>query len=122
METYLVNLLNAVLLIMMSFLGYAVSETPLMTSLIPMFTGFVLLILTRGVKNGNKTISGTAMILTFVIAISLVKSFIESFSNESISVILSSSVMLASSALAILYFIKSYSSSPKALASESSAE
>jgi len=101
----MINLLNAVLLILLSFWGYAASETPSMTALIPTFAGFALLISTRWVKNGNKAAARAALILTIVILVGLVKPLLGAVDRESFAAFTRVTIMIASGILATSFFI-----------------
>jgi len=64
------NLLNAVMLIVMSIWGYKAGGSP--TALIPLGFGAILLYFTNSIRDHNKTVAHIAVVLTLVALIALI--------------------------------------------------
>ncbi len=108
MNSHKASLINAVLLISLSLWGYFSSETRSITALIPTFIGWVLIILNKGVKKENKLISHIAVVLTLVILIGLIKPLLGAVDRSDNLAILRVLIMIISTIMAMVYFIKSF--------------
>ena len=108
MKAHTVSLINALLLIILPLWGYFLSETPSKTALIPTFIGIVLLALNPGVKKENKVIAHIAVLLTLIILIGLIKPLMGAIGREDGSAIGRIIVMIISTVLAKVFFVKSF--------------
>lgn len=108
MKPFITNLINAVVLITLSSWGYYSSETPSMTALIPTFIGIVLLISTPGVKKENKIIAHVAVLLTFVILIGLIKPLLGALEREDNTAIIRVCIMIFTTVIAMISFIRNF--------------
>ena len=102
-----VHLINSISLIIIGLLGYFSSGS--FTALIPVIFGIVLLILYSGVKKECKKASHIAVILTLIVLIALIiQPLNKAISSGEIMSIIRISVMVVTSLLAIIFFIKSF--------------
>lgn len=114
MNAQIANLINAVVLISMGAWGYFGSITPSPTALIPVFIGVILIVFNNGIKYDNKVIAHIAVFLTLLILVALVKPLtgrIDAGDNLGIFRI---GLMMATSAFAMVMFIKSFREARKA--------
>ena len=102
------SLLNAVLLIALGVAGYALPEDPSITALIPVGFGIALLLCNPGVRKKNAAIAHVAVLLTLVILIALVMPLRGAIAREDSAAIGRITIMILSSALAFVFFIKSF--------------
>ena len=116
MNAYVANVLNAVVLIGMSLWGYLSSESPSATALIPVAFGIILLILSNGVKKENKIVAHVAVVLTLLILISLFKPLSAALGRSDNMAMMRLAVMIVTSLIAMIYFIKSFIDARKARA------
>ena len=112
------SFINATLLVVLSLWGYLSSETPSMTALIPTFFGVALLAMNNGLKKENKIISHVAVILTVLILIGLIKPLQGALGREDTMAIARVGIMLASTVVALFYFVKYFMDARKAKAGE----
>ena len=94
--------------------GYFGSITPSPTALIPVFIGVILMVFNNGIKYDNKVIAHIAVVLTLLILVALVKPLtgrIDAGDNLGIARI---GLMMATSAIAMVMFIKSFRDARKA--------
>ena len=103
---YKSSLINAVLLIFLGVWGYFSSGSA--TALIPVVFGLILLILYPGVKKEAKIPAHIAVILTLIVTIALFKPLSSSLAREDVGAIIRSLIMLTSSIVALLGFIKGF--------------
>ena len=108
MKAHTVSLINAIILMVMGAWGYFGSETPSMTALIPAIIGVILLALNKGVKNENKVIAHIAVVLTLLILFGLIKPLTGAMDRGDTAAIARVSLMLLSTILALIYFVKSF--------------
>ena len=108
MKAHTASLINAILLIALSTWGYFSSETPSITALIPTFVGVVLLILNPGIKKENKVIAHVAVLLTLIILFGLIKPLTGTLEREDNLAVIRVVIMIVSTLLAIVYFVKSF--------------
>ncbi|WP_299525327.1 hypothetical protein [Winogradskyella sp.] len=114
MKAHTASLINAILLIALSAWGYFSSETPSITALIPTFVGVVLLILNPGIKKENKVVAHIAVLLTLIILFGLVKPLTGALEREDNLAVVRVVIMILSTLLAIVYFVKSFIDARKA--------
>ena len=108
MKAHTASLINAVLLIVLPLWGYLSSETPSKTALIPAGIGIILLVMNPGVKEENKVIAHIAVLLTLLILIALIKPLMGAVGRGDSLAILRLAVMIISTALAMVFFVKSF--------------
>jgi len=88
--------------------AYFGSETPSKTALIPVGFGVVILTLYKGIKKEDKIIAHAAVLLTLVILIALIKPLTAALGRDDNMAVLRVAVMMASTAVALFCFIKSF--------------
>tara|TARA_Y100000739_G_scaffold171841_1_gene149550 strand:+ start:502 stop:891 length:390 start_codon:yes stop_codon:yes gene_type:complete len=108
MKAHTASLINAVLLIVLPLWGYLSSETPSKTALIPAVIGIILIAMNTGVKKENKVIAHIAVLLTLLILIALIKPLMGAVGRGDGLAILRLAVMIISTALAMVFFVKSF--------------
>jgi hypothetical protein len=108
MKAHVASLMNAVILIGFGLWGYLGSDTPSKTALIPVVIGALLLSLYKGVKSENKIVAHMAVLLTLLILGGLVKPLIAAIGREDSMAVMRVSVMLVSTVVALIFFIKSF--------------
>lgn len=108
MKAHIASLLNAVLLIGLSLWGYLSSETPSKTALIPAIIGVALLAMNYGVKKENKVIAHIAVVLTLLILFGLIKPFMGAIGREDNGAISRILIMILSTIMAMVFFVKSF--------------
>lgn len=108
MKPYQASLLNAIILVAFGLWGYFASEDPSLTALIPVAVGVVLLLLGPGLRRQNRTIAHIVVVLTLLILLALIKPLSGSFERSDTPAMVRVLVMMATSALAMVYFIKSF--------------
>ncbi len=108
MKVYLVNMINAFILILLGLWGYWGSETPSLTALIPVLGGIMLLLFVKGVRSGNRAIAHFAVTLTLVLLIGLIKPLSGAFGRADNGAIVRVAIMMVSCAVAMGYFIRSF--------------
>ena len=100
------NLINSIALIGMGLWGYLELDSP--TALIPVGFGAVLLLCYNGVKNQNKIIAHVAVLLTLLILIALAGMRLPKSISQGGIGLYRVLIMIATSALSMVYFIKSF--------------
>ncbi|MFK7936127.1 MAG: hypothetical protein AB8G22_21615 [Saprospiraceae bacterium] len=108
------SLINALTLIAMSLWGYFGSETPSLTAFIPAAFGAVLLAMNSGVKKENKVIAHIAVTLTLLVLVSLFKPLSGAMGRGDTAATIRIGLMIATSILAMVFFIKSFRDARKA--------
>jgi hypothetical protein len=114
MKTYQANLINSLMLILMPLWAYVTFEASAekainATAFIPLFLGVILLLCNRGIKNENKTIAHIAVVLTLIAIVGNVsKPLLTAIQESRVLSIFRVSVMLLTSILAMITFIKSF--------------
>ena len=108
MKAHVASLINAVILIGFGLWAYLGSETPSKTALIPVVFGAVILSLYRGVKSENKIVAHIAVLLTLLILGGLVKPLTAALGREDGVALMRVSVMIVSTIVALVFFIKSF--------------
>lgn len=114
MKAHTVSLINAIILIALGLWGYLGSETPSITSLIPVIIGGVLLLLNNGIRKENKVIAHIAVVLTLIILVGLLKPLFGAMERSDSPAVGRIIVMITSTALALFFFIKSFVDARKA--------
>lgn len=108
MKAHTASLINALILIGFGLWAYFGSETPSKTAFIPVGFGVVLLSLYRGVKKEDKIVAHIAVLLTLLILVALFKPLSAAMGRNDALAITRVAVMLASTAVALVFFIKSF--------------
>ena len=102
------NLLNSIILIVVGGWGYFDGDGKSMTALIPVMFGVVLLLCNNGIKNQNKVIAHLAVLATFICLIGLFMPLNGAIERGNDLAVVRVSAMIASSVIAIIFFIKSF--------------
>ena len=113
-----VSLLNAVVLITLGLIGYFSSETPSPTAFIPVGFGIVLVACNSGVRKNNKLIAHVAVLVTLLILIGLAMPLLGAINRGDSTAIARVCVMLITTALAMVSFIRSFVQARKATAED----
>ncbi|MEO0367685.1 MAG: hypothetical protein AAF197_02750 [Pseudomonadota bacterium] len=108
MTAHRASLINALLLIVLSSWGYLSSSTPSMTALIPATFGVLLLLCNPGVKSENKVIAHIAVLLTLIVLAGLAMPLMGALGREDTAAIFRVGIMLLSTIVALVYFVKSF--------------
>ncbi len=108
MKPFLINLLNAIILIAFGSWGYLSSETPSLTALIPVLAGVILIVITPGFRKGNRLLAHIAVVLTLLILLGLVKPLTGAIGRSDYPAIARVTIMIISSLTAMIIFIKSF--------------
>ncbi|GAO28457.1 hypothetical protein [Geofilum rubicundum] len=108
MKVYQISLVNAILLMGLGIWGYTASDSPSVTALIPFVFGVLILALNPGVKNEKKGPSHLAVILTLLVTIGLVMPLTAAIGRDDMAALIRVVVMMLSSILAIVWFVKSF--------------
>ena len=111
-----ISLLNAILLIAFGLVGYFTSETPSPTAFIPVAFGALIMASNPGVRRNNKVIAHVAVLLTLIVLVALVVPLRSAINREDSAAIGRLVIMLLSSALAMVFFIKSFTAGRTAVA------
>ena len=102
------SLLNAILLIAMGLTGYFTSEDPSKTALIPVVAGVLIGLCNPGVRRQNPAIAHVAVILTLIILFALIMPLMGAVRRGDTAAIGRVTIMMLSSALAMVFFVKSF--------------
>lgn len=108
MKPYMANLINSIVLILLGLWSYFGSETPSMTALIPTFVGVVLLVMVKPMQKGNRVVAHIVVVLTLILLVALIKPLTGALNRESQIGIIRVVVMMATSLIAMIVFIKSF--------------
>ena len=108
MKTTTVNSINASSLIAISLFGYFSSDNPSATAFIPTVIGVLLLSFSIGIKNENKVIAHLAVLLTLLAIAGLTMALLGSIDRSDNTAILRVSIMMMTSILAMITFIRSF--------------
>lgn len=103
-----ISLLNAILLIALGSAGYFFSDKPSLTALIPAVFGALLLACQPGVRKHDKVVAHVAVLLTLVLLIALVMPLRSAVGQSDSAAIGRVTIMLLSTAFALVMFIKSF--------------
>ncbi|MEM9176850.1 MAG: hypothetical protein AAGC67_16635 [Myxococcota bacterium] len=121
MTAQLASLINAILLIALSAWGYLASDSPSVTALIPAAFGLVLIGCYGGVRDQNKVVAHVAVVLTLVVLLALVMPLRGAIGRADPAAITRVAVMMASSAFALVFFIRSFIAARRAREAEEAA-
>ena len=120
MKTYQANLINGVVLISMSLWAYLSFEGTIekpqqsITALIPLILGVILILCNKGIKKENKVIAHIAVFVTLIAILGNVsKPLISAIEEGRKMGILRICLMILTSVLAMITFIKSFISAKK---------
>ena len=108
MKPYIASLINAILLISLGLWAYFSSESPSNTALIPVIIGAILLVMVPGVKKEAKIPAHIAVLLTLVILIGLIMPLMGAVKRGDNIGIARVAIMLLSTAIALITFIRSF--------------
>lgn len=108
MKAHTASLINALVLIGFGLWAYLGSETPSSTALIPVVFGAVILSLYKGVQKENKIMAHIAVLLTLLILVGLMKPLTASIGREDGMAIMRVTVMIISTIVALVFFVKSF--------------
>lgn len=108
MKPYLINLINAIVLIILGSWAYLTSGTPSITALIPVLAGVILTASTPGFKRGNRVLAHIAVTITLIILLGLLKPLIGAISREDNLGITRVLIMITTSLTAMVIYIKSF--------------
>ncbi len=108
MKPYLINLINAVILVCFGLWGFFLTAEASATALIPVITGLLLLAVTPWFRKDNKIVAHLSVVLTFVILIGLLMPLIGAIGRCDRGSVLRVSVMIISSLVAMVFFVKSF--------------
>ncbi len=115
MKPYVANLLNAFVLILMSLWGYfSAGEGASFTAFIPAAFGLVFLICTPMLKKENKAVAHIVVLLTLLVILALTMPLKSQITKEDTMGILRISLMMLTSVLAMIAFIRSFIAARKA--------
>lgn len=106
MNAHKANLINAVSLFVMSLWDYFGSMNPVIHSFIPLLFGVMLLSLNNGVLYNIKGQIRAAFVLTFLMAVLLIKPLSDAVDDEKSVVILRTGWMMGTCLLALVFFFK----------------
>lgn len=118
MKPHIASLINAVALIAMSVWGYFSGGSP--TAFIPAAFGIGLLACQPGIKSHNKMIAHIAVGLTLVVLLALFMPLLGAIKRGDTIAILRVGIMMVTSILAMVFFVKSFIDAKKARTAGSS--
>lgn len=118
MKAHTASLINALILIGFGLWAYFGSENPSKTAFIPVGFGVVIAALYPGVKKEDKIIAHIAVLLTLLILGGLVKPLLGALDRSDGIAIMRVSVMILSTVVALVFFIKSFVDVRKARAAK----
>lgn len=108
MKPYIASLINSIILISFGLWAYLSSETPSITTLIPVFIGALMLVFNNGIKKEKKIHSHIVVILTIIVLIGLIKPLLGVLERDSSVGIARVVIMMISTVIALFTFIKSF--------------
>jgi len=108
MKAHKASLINSLVLIIFGTWGYLDSEGAAITALIPVIFGVLILIMNKGLKNQNKTVSHIVVLLTFLVLCGLVMPLLRRIEEEDVMGITRVALMMITSVVAIYTFIMSF--------------
>ena len=108
MKAHTASLINAIVLILMSAWAYLGASEPSLTALIPAAFGLILAACYPGVKSENRIVAHLAVLLTLVVLLALIMPLRGAISREDSMAIFRVGLMLASTLMAMVFFIKSF--------------
>lgn len=108
MKLNTLSLINGIVLILMGLWSHIYPETPSPTALIPVVLGAAILVLNKGVRRKDIGVSNAVMIITFLVLAGLVFPLSSAISRSDIPAVLRVSVMMLSSLIPLIFFIKRF--------------
>ena len=108
MKPYKASLINDITLIIFGGWGYLDSEGAAITALIPIVIGVIILLLNKGLKNEDKTISHIVVLFTVLVLCGLVMPLMRRIGEDDIMGITRVALMMGTSILAVYTFVKSF--------------
>ena len=114
MKAHTASLIHALALIGLGGFWYLSSDTPSISSFIPVSFGVLLLAMYRGVKNENKIIAHVAVLFTLLVVVGLIKPLTGAMGREDSAAVGRVAVMLALGVYAMVTFVKSFIDARKA--------
>ena len=105
---YKITLINALILIALSLWGYLSVANSSPTALIPCVFGIILLALSPGMKKHNKIVAHIVVVLTLLIVIALIKPLTAQLDKENNIAVVRVALMMLSSAIALIVYIRSF--------------
>ena len=108
MKAAVASLINALILIGFGLWAYYGSETPSKTAFIPVGFGVAILLCFPGVKKEDKIIAHIAVLLTLLILFGLIKPLTASIDRGDCMATTRVLFMIASTLIALFFFIKSF--------------
>ncbi len=116
MKPYIANLINAITLIGLGLWGYYSNEPAdrSLTALIAPAFGVIFILCTPLMKKENKAVAHIVVLLTLVLIIALIKPLTSNISSGDNMGILRIGMMIVTSVIAMVSFIKSFIDARKA--------
>lgn len=108
MKVHTISFVNALILVLFSGWGYLSSHTPSITALIPAILGAILLACNPGIKKENKIIAHLAVVITLIAFAGLFKPLTGVISRGDNLGLFRVAVMMLSTAVALVFFVKSF--------------
>ena len=108
MKTYIVSLNNALILIALGLWAYFGSDSASLTALIPVAVGVVLVLLNPSLRKEKKPESHIVVALTFLVLLGLIKPLLGSLEREDTLSITRVLIMMLSTIIALMFFIRSF--------------
>jgi len=108
MKAHKASLTNSLVLIIFGLWGYLDSEGAAITALIPVVLGVLILLMNKGLKNENKTISHIVVLLTVLVLGGLAMPLMRRLGENDIMGITRVGLMMATSVFAIYTFVMSF--------------
>jgi len=107
-KPYLINVLNALVLISLGSWAYISSITPSITALIPVLAGIILIAITPSFRKGNRVFAHIAVTLTFLILLGLIKPLAGAIGRADTLGVARVVIMMGISLVAMVIFVKSF--------------
>jgi hypothetical protein len=108
MKPHVASLINALVLIGISLWGYFGSDKPSPTAFIPAGFGVALLACLPGVKSHNKVVAHIAVLLTLIVLVALFMPLKGAIGRGDTMAIIRVGVMMLSTVVAMIFFVKSF--------------
>ena len=112
MKPFVANLINAGALIIMGLWGYFATQSG--TAFIPVGFGVILALCSPGVKSENKIVAHVAVLLTLLMLLALLGMRLPKAINAGGAGLIRTIIMIVTSVLAMVAFIKSFIDARKA--------
>ena len=108
MKPHIINVLNALILIVLGLWGYQASANPSATALIPVGFGAVFALATPSLRRGNKVVAHVVVLLTIVLAFALIMPLRGAITRGDLVATVRVSVMLAGCIVALVVYAQSF--------------